>query len=185
MRRIAISAGHSNVKGEDRGAISNGYVEGELAVDLRNLIKIMCKQQHDVNVSIDPDNSVTFKTVALFKEYFNKGTDICVDIHFNASSTGLASGTLVLVPNNASQFEIDLATEICKWISTTLNISNRGVQPERYSARKKLLWMTIPAETILIEVCFIDNAKDMSSYSKNKIPLANGLANILVNFKNK
>ena len=29
MRKIFIGAGHSNVKGKDRGAEGNGYIEGE------------------------------------------------------------------------------------------------------------------------------------------------------------
>ena len=38
MRKIFISAGHSNKQGTDRGASGNGFIEGELTVELRDLI---------------------------------------------------------------------------------------------------------------------------------------------------
>ena len=38
MRKIFISAGHSNKSGKDQGAQGNGYIEGQLAVELRNLL---------------------------------------------------------------------------------------------------------------------------------------------------
>lgn len=177
-RRIAISAGHSNVKGQDRGAVSNGYIEGELTVELRDLIKEALNNTN-VPCSIDPNSNVTFQTVALFRQYFNTGNDICIDIHFNA---GGGTGTEVLIPDNFSLVEQELATALAHVISSRLQIFNRGVKQEKYSARKKLFWMTIPAETILIEVAFLDNAKDMSSYNNQKVLLADEIASVLMSY---
>ena len=39
MRSVFLSAGHSNRPGRDRGAAGNGYIEGELAVEFRNILK--------------------------------------------------------------------------------------------------------------------------------------------------
>jgi len=174
-RRIAISAGHSNVKGKDRGAAANGYIEGDFTVDLRNLIKDILNQR-GITVNTDPDDSVTFQTVALFKKYFNTGNDICIDIHFNA---GGGTGTEVIIPDKHTPFERELGERLARVIASTIGITNRGVKLEKHTARKKLLWMSIPAETILIEVCFIDNAKDMSLYLRNKLSVAVFIADIL------
>ena len=38
MRKIFISAVHSNKPGKDQGAAGNGFIEGQLAVELRNLL---------------------------------------------------------------------------------------------------------------------------------------------------
>jgi len=182
-RRIAISAGHSNVKGEDRGAIANGYVEGELAVELRDLIVAIFKQRN-IPVSVDPNSNVTFQTVALFRKWFNTGNDILVDIHFNAGASS-ANGTLVIVPNTASDFEKDLAKALSYTIALTLGIPNKGVHDEHYTARGKLLWMSLPAESVLIEVCFLTNLNDMAAYSQLKSRVAVSIANVLIDYKTK
>lgn len=38
MRTVFISAGHSNQPGRDRGAYGNGYNEGDLTAEFRNLV---------------------------------------------------------------------------------------------------------------------------------------------------
>jgi len=181
-RRVAISAGHSNVPGQDMGAKGNLLTEGSEAVILRNLIVDRFKERNEV-ISIDPDNSVTGKTVALFKQYFN-ANDIVVDIHFNASSNPTATGCEVLVPAVASATELEIAGTLALDISKVLGIKNRGVKTELQSARKKLLWMTIPGENILIEICFISNDEDVRKYITNKEQLAKSIADVLIFYKN-
>ena len=38
MRDSIVVAGHTNVKGLDQGASANGYTEGQLAVEFRDLL---------------------------------------------------------------------------------------------------------------------------------------------------
>lgn len=181
-RRIAISAGHSNIPGQDMGARGELLTEGTEAVILRNLITDRFKERDEV-VSVDPDNFVTGKTVALFKQYFG-ANDILVDIHFNAATNPSATGCEVLVPAVASEFELSLAKDLSNTISKILGIANRGVKTELQSARKKLLWMTIPGENILIEICFISNNDDVKHYITNKEKLAKAIADLLIAYKN-
>ena len=182
MRTIFISAGHSNVLGRDRGASGNGFIEGILTVEQRNLIVKELKNL-GAKVIIDDNDSILSQTMAFFR---NKTTKNCilVDLHWNASSPQ-ATGTEVLVPASPTKFENDLATDLSKTISTILNIKNRGVKTELQSARKSLGWMRLTGENILIETCFISNKKDMDSYQKNKEELAKQIASILFNYSNE
>lgn len=183
MRRIAISAGHSNVPGQDMGAAGNNLIEGVEAVKIRNKVEQRLEQL-GVKVSVDPDNSVTGATVRLFSQYF-KGRDVVVDIHLNAAASNKATGTEVLVPEKYSDFEIKLATELSRAISASLGIPNRGVKTETQSARKKLLWMTIPAENILIECFFISNPSDVNSYHLYGDFMCNAIADVLYKYLQK
>lgn len=180
-RRIAISAGHSNVPGQDMGARGTMLTEGTEAAILRNLIVEEFKRRGEA-VSVDPDKNVTFQTVALFKQYF-KDNDILLDIHFNASTNPKATGCEVLVPAKASAYELSLGAMLSLLVSNVLGITNRGVKTELQSARKKLLWMTIPSETLLLEVCFITNDDDVRKYLANKVALVKEITTLLLNHK--
>jgi N-acetylmuramoyl-L-alanine amidase len=182
MRTIFISAGHSNVLGKDRGASGNGFVEGILTVEQRNLIVKELKNL-GAKVIIDDNDSILSQTMAFFR---NKTTKNCilVDLHWNAA-TSQATGTEVLVPVTPTKFEMDLATDLSKAIANTLKIKNRGVKTELQSARKSLGWMRLTGENILIETCFISNKKDMDNYQKNKEELAKQIALILFNYSNE
>lgn len=180
-RRIAISAGHSNVQGQDQGAVGNGLIEGVETVKIRNRIKYYLETM-GCKVSVDPDDSVTWQTVALFKKYFGP-KDVVIDLHLNAVADPRATGAEVVIPNEYSDFEHDFATELVAEISSRLSIRNRGVKTELKTARKKLLWMTIPAENILIEFFFISNPHDVSSYNLNFDSMCYGVANIIFKYK--
>lgn len=183
MRRIAISAGHSNVPGQDMGAAGNNLIEGVEAVKIRNKVEQRLEQL-GVKVSVDPDNSVTGATVRLFKQFF-KGSDVVVDIHLNSVPSTSVTGTEVIIPDNYSDFEKALATDLSKIISSTLGIHNRGVKTEAQTARKKLLWMTIPAENILIECFFISNPSDVNSYHLYGDFMCNAIADVLYKYLQK
>lgn len=180
-RKIALSAGHSNQIGKDNGAVYHGRVEGVETVNLRKDLAAKLKEQ-GIIANVDIDSNVTFETVKLFKEYFNEH-DIVIDIHFNASPNILATGVEVLIPTRYSTMEYAMAVDMASIISYTLGIRNRGVKREDDSARGKLLFMSINAETILIEVCFISNKTDMSRYDKNYSKLIDKLTEVIKNYK--
>lgn len=176
MRPIFISAGHSSKLGRDNGATGNGYVEGVLAVELRDLIVAEFKRL-GVKPIVDDNDSILSQTIAFFK---NLTTDCAIlfEIHWNAASPQ-ATGTEVFIPTIHSKFEKDLATEISKVTASTLSIKNRGVKTEDMSARKTLGWMRLKGENILLEVCFISNPTDIQSYQNNKKELAKKIADVL------
>lgn len=188
MKTVFLSAGHTDQVGKnDVGAAGNGYYEGVLAVEFVKLLEAELKK---LNVKVITDNfsNALAQTIISFKNLFTKkqvtNKDIAIEIHWNAASPE-ATGTEVVIPgrNNskeASSVEKKLSLEIVDSIATILNIKNRGVKFEYQTARKKLGWMTLDAENILIEMCFISNKKDMESYQKNKDLLAKSLAKIIL-----
>ena len=182
MRTIYVSAGHSNKVGKDRGASGNGFIEGELTVEQRDLIVKELKKL-GAKIVVDDNDSILAQTIAFFK---NKTTKDCilVDLHWNAA-TPQATGTEVLVPATPTKFETDLATDLSKVIANTLGIKNRGVKTELQSARKSLGWMRLTGENVLIETCFISNKNDMESYQKNKEELAKRIAIVLFEYANR
>ena len=180
-RKLALSAGHSNKQGRDNGANYNNRIEGVEAAKFRSdLVKALEKRKIVANVDID--SNITFETVKLFKEYFGEH-DILIDIHFNTSTSPTASGTEVIIPTKYSTMEYAIGIDICNTISTTLGIPNRGVKREDETPRGKLAFMSIDAETILIEMCFISNKSDMARYDTKYETLINKLADLLTNYK--
>lgn len=165
MKRIFISAGHS-VGGKDKGVpatpCSKGFTEGQLTLRLRDLIVYQLKLM-GVVVYTDKDTNALSETLSFLKSIFiPTESDILIDIHFNAFN-GIAKGTEVIIPLNAVKKERELATKICNLL-VGFGFSNRGVKDESRTARKTLGWMRPKGYNILIEVCFMDNAKDMEIY---------------------
>lgn len=188
MRKIFISAGHSNASGKDklgkiidRGAQGNGYIEGELAVEFRDLL-VKELRTLGVEPTIDSNDSVLLKSIAFFKSKTSSDS-IVLEVHWNASSAK-ATGVEVLVPTNPSDFEKSKAKEISNLISKVLNIKDRGVKTEADSQRGRLGWMRLTGENLLIEMCFITNKEDMESYQINKNKLAKEMAILLFNSSN-
>jgi N-acetylmuramoyl-L-alanine amidase len=189
MRTIYLSAGHSNVAGRDRGAIGNGFIEGELTVELRQLI-VSELRKLGVNPIVDDNNSILSQTLNKFR---NMTTNRCIvlDIHWNASANVSATGTETLVDNNPTQFELDLAQQLSQVVHNVLNIPLRGnfrgrpgVRSERESHHGSLGWMRLTGENVLMEIGFISNTNDMRQYQLNKHTLAKQIAQTLFNFAN-
>ena len=186
MKTIFISAGHSNQIGkQDCGAIGNGYIEGELAVEFRTLLVNALKRK-GAKTGIDPDNSVLKQTLNYFWNLTTENS-ICVDIHWNAASPS-ATGTEVFIPNNHSLTELNLAKDIALTIASKLKIvarGNKGVKLESESQHKSLGFMRLKGENVLIEMCFITNPNDMASYQANKVQLAELLADVFIKYASK
>jgi N-acetylmuramoyl-L-alanine amidase len=168
-RKIIISAGHGGV---DPGASGNGYIERDLAIELRNLIVAELKIL-GINALVDDDKNALKQTLLWLRGKFTTG-DILLDIHWN-SATPDAKGTEVFIPDQSSSFEQTLALEILKCF-TIFGFKSRGVKPESQSARKTLGWMRPGAENILLEACFLSNVIDMKLYQANKQGIARKIA---------
>jgi len=180
MREIFISAGHSTDPKGDRGAQGvNGIWEGDLTVELRDLI-VKELSALGIQARIDPNQNALSATLSFFKSLI-KGNSIAIDIHWNAFN-GIAKGCEVIIPEKPSVFEKNIALDILNTICKTTLITSRGVKTETQTARKRLGWMRQSCETILIEVCFIDNKQDMLLYNSNKIKLASNIANVIKNY---
>lgn len=176
MKKLFLSAGHG---GTDVGPVGNGYREADLTIELRDLITKHLKRL-GVNPITDENRNALAETIRFFQ---NKTTKDCIllDIHWNAFNKK-STGTEVLVPATPTKIERDIATDLCKVISETLKITNRGVKTELQSARGRLGWMRLTGQNILIETCFISNPNDMKSYQDNKEILAEKIADCLLKY---
>jgi N-acetylmuramoyl-L-alanine amidase len=178
MRKIILSAGHSNVLNLDRGAVGNGFVEGDLTVELRSLIANELKVL-GITPLMDDNRNALRETLAWLRGKFGS-RDVLLDIHWNGGPAA-AKGAEVIIPDVSSDYEKKLAEALLK-VLVDVGFKNRGVKPEALTARKKLGWMRPVAENVLIEICFISNATDMKLYQANKHTIAKRIANVLKTF---
>jgi N-acetylmuramoyl-L-alanine amidase len=185
-RAIFLSAGHG---GNDSGAVGNGYTERDLAIELRQLIYTeLCTL--GITAELDKNSNALKETIQAFKNLVSPSC-ILIDIHWNAAGP-TATGTETFIPENYTEFELELASKLSKCISDTLEIPLRGsvkgklgVKTEAMSARKTLGFMRLTGQNILLEIAFISNKSDMEKYQANKRVLAFKLANILYTYANK
>jgi N-acetylmuramoyl-L-alanine amidase len=173
MRKVFLSAGHG---GTDPGASGNGYIERDLAIELRNLLVNELKALK-INPLTDDNRNALKDTLAWLRGKFGS-KDLLIDIHWNAAANPEAKGSEVIIPNLPTYFETSFAKAMLK-VFTDLGFRDRGVKPESLTARKSLAWMRPTAENILIEVCFISNSLDMKLYQANKNTIAKRLAAVI------
>jgi N-acetylmuramoyl-L-alanine amidase len=186
---VFISAGHSNVAGKDRGAASSDgkYIEGVIVAKYREkLVKKL--RSIGVVVTVDDNDSILSHTLAFFRNKTTKNS-IVIDIHTNASGNIKATGTENLVPNDATETELLLAKELVDAQSEILGIQLRGnfkgfkgVRSESESHHGRLGWMRLTGENILLELFFISNPNDVSSFITNEDKLVERQANIIKNW---
>jgi N-acetylmuramoyl-L-alanine amidase len=188
MRKIFISAGHSNKPGKDQGAAGNGFVEGQLSVEFKNLLVSELKSM-GVTPIADVDSNVLKESLNFFKNLTAKDS-IVLDIHWNAGPPS-ATGVEVLIPSENSSVERNLAKDLADEISNTLSIPLRGshaglagVKTEAESHHGRLGWMRLTGENVLLEMCFISSKSDMESYQKNKSTIAKKIAKVLYDYAN-
>lgn len=186
MRKIFISAGHSNRHSRDRGASGNGFIEGVLMAEFRELL-VRALKQKGVTPYVDKDDSIFSETINYFR---NLTTNSCIvlDLHTNAASPQ-AQGTETLVPATPSDFELDLAEALSLVVSQELDIPLRGrtqgrsgVKTELQSHHGRLSWMRLTGENVLMELFFISNAAEVAKYQERKVRVANRVAEVLIEY---
>jgi len=178
---IILSAGHSNVSGRDRGAASNGYIEGELTVELRQLVAIELKKL-GVNPIMDGNNSIYTESINYFRKLVN-ATSINLEFHWN-SGPKTATGVETIIPANPEASETAIAERLSSLVNIYLGIplrGDKGVKTELETHHGKLAWMRLKGINVLCEICFISNVSDMEKYQQNKFALAKAFANYLYN----
>ena len=184
MRKIFLSAGHSVNPKRDRGAAGNGYIEGEQALEFRNILYDELKKL-GVTATVDKPDSILADSITFFKN-ITSSDSIVLDIHFNAA-TPKATGTETLVPSNPSAFEKLLASKLSTTVSEILGIPTRGVngvKTEAESHHGRLGWMRLTGENVLMEICFISNKQDILSFRDKRFDLGKAVARVLFDFAN-
>lgn len=176
MSKIYLIAGHheadsgASVIHPDLGKVT----EADLTKELRDLIYSYIKAHNSIEIIKDNDALLLQAVLNEINKTVDKD-DIIVDIHFNAFN-GKATGTEVFIPTINSELERTLASNICKRLADIMSIANRGVKTEEKTARKRIAILRGVGKRILIEVCFMDNIKELNSYIKNKHLVAEAIA---------
>ena len=178
MRRVFLIAGHN---GPGTGA--NGFIdEGKETIILRDLI---AKNLYEMGIVAVKDDNLTplTKVVQWLRNQITK-KDICIDIHFNASSNKLANGSDVFIPNKNTSDEVELANMFRRTLSKVFK--DRGVSLEGLSYHGKIAMLSgFDCCNVLLEVCFVSNKTDSENYFEKREFIAYELALDILEYSRK
>lgn len=180
-RLLFISGGHSNTPGRDQGAAGLTETEGIITARIRMKLAYYLRNKGIV-VYIDGDDTVTKQSVAYLRNLRLPQNAVALDIHCNSYVNDKARGVEAVIPELYTEFEHRLAGALIHAVNKATTIPIRRVITEGSSARKKLLWMTVPVENILLELGFISNSIDNMLLSKHEDVMVQELGNVLFNF---
>lgn len=175
-RTYFINAGH---RGAKTGAI--GYIdEGAEAICLRQLIAAQLKQTGSVVITDDDKAQLS----SVVKTINAKCTpdDVCIDLHFNASSNKEARGSECFVRVGSSKKERELAKEISSRIAAVLQTKDRGAKEDNQGAHTRLaMCRDINCTAVLIEVCFVTNPDEVGKYLNSRYAVAQAIVKSILN----
>lgn len=175
-KNLFITAGH---RGGSTGANANGYSEAELAITLRNDLTQKLHEQGVVVVNDADADSLSSVVNNINKNCTNR--DLCLDLHFNSFSNASANGTEVLIPNGATNTEIEFAEDVLNAVCSVLGTKNRGVKKEGKSQYKRLAILSgTKCNSALLEVCFLSSQSDMVRYNSKYNELVEKMVEIII-----
>lgn len=178
---IFLLAGHHNA---DPGAPG---LDGVNEADHTKLMRAAIAAELDLlNAPYILDKD--FETLSQMLSRIKPGDgSVLLDIHFN-SATQLATGTEVIVAEDANENSRFFANDLVKDVTGATALYNRGVRSEKQSHRGRLAVLHTKAGiAALLEVCFINNPHDMIRYRngmKNS-DLPKRIAKTLVKYEKK
>ncbi|WP_139653429.1 cell wall-binding repeat-containing protein [Raoultibacter phocaeensis] len=167
--KVYIDAGHgwnsSNNGVMDYGATGNGLTEWELTKDLADRVGKKLKNEYGMDVYVN-------NTGGWYKlrqtDAYNRGCDLFVSIHFNASC---GSGTESYIHSYRADWKsADLQAKVHPSLVKAMGLRDRGTMDAEFA----VCGGELPA--VLLEVCFIDNASDIRTYLGRKDAVAKAIA---------
>lgn len=163
MSKIALVAGHT-LTGTGSGTISGIYNESVCTREVCDILnKYISDKKHMLNHEyhfVITEKSSDYLTEQV--TYINgHNFDYAIQFHFNSNEGEPASGTEVWewVPSQAGK-------TLSLLISTALGLDDRGVKDGK-SKSYKFLKLT-KMKSFLVEICFLNNEKDMMHYNGRK-----------------
>lgn len=152
--RIVVNAGHTKL---GKGTGATGYLNESIETRkiAYELMKLLADTSHEVIPAVYDKSSNNLKEVVTLAN--NKDADLLVSIHINAGG-GQGCEVYTWRGNTTTP-----AVKTCENLSK-LGFKNRGVKD---GSKYYLLKNTKPSvKTLLIEVCFLDNIKDVELYKQ-------------------
>ena len=167
-----ISAGHTNVTGQDRGAAGNGFVEGVEAVIIRDALAASLRNRgcSVIEDGADGVSEPLKKAIVLARK-----ADVAIEIHFNAGPP-TATGIEVLAKSKHTKLAQRLAGAIHD--ATGIKLRGDGGWKSDSSGQHHRLGFC-EAGGLIVEMCFISNASDMAAYKNNFTAIIENLATAL------
>ena len=162
--KVLIIAGHGN---GDSGACGNGYQEADLTREVVTLLAPKLSEICDVTVADKNRNWFEY----LGKNNFNfTDYDYVLEIHFNS---GGGTGTEIFV--TTAEQSTGVETAIMKQICAVTDYRNRGVKRTNFRVINRIKQQGV--SSALLEVCFIDSASDIHTYSHKKNEIIDAIVN--------
>lgn len=165
--KILLIAGHGE---GDPGAGGNGFWEADLTREVVTLLKPKLAEICEVDVA---DTSKNWYEYLKRNSFSFKGYDYVLEVHFNAYNKE-AHGTEIIVTPSEQNTGVEAA--ILSQMCNTLGFTNRGIK--RNGGLRVI--NTVKGQGVssaLLEVCFIDNAADMHTYTHKKNELIDAIVN--------
>lgn len=176
-RTILISAGHSNI---DPGIVRGQLREADFTLLLRNKISKILVRENFPHI-LDGEGGVNYPLKEAIKlEKTIDGTRL--EIHFNGGLLAVANGTEVLslpIYKTASQLIAKATSDILK---TKLRGDNGWKDQAKAGPHSRLGFCIMGG--IILEVCFLTNAKEMEKLAARIDSLAESLAKTLIELNN-
>lgn len=159
ITNVFLSAGHSGAS--ENGASSKWMNEKDETKKFVQMVANKAKPLEGLMVSYVGSNLQ--ERISRANEYCG-GKGIAIEVHFNASGRG-ATGCETVISMNASERSRRVATELAILVSNALGIRCRGVKTSWQTARKKLAFVdSTICPAVILEVCFLDNVRDVEAY---------------------
>ncbi len=178
---IFISAGHNSKSKsirQDSGAIGNGYKEGDLTIEFRDLV---CKELDKLGMKYIKDSDE--ESLQMYLQRINTGSaSVVIEYHFDAGPP-TANGTTGVVENDGDRLDKLFAKEITDANANVLGLRNRGVISEAQTHRGRLGLMKEEGIICLSEIGFISYKADIDKYNLGKHRLAEVHARIIKKFE--
>lgn len=162
-----VSAGHG---GTDPGACANGYKEADIALDMRGRVTTRL-QEFRHNVLMDGGSGVNLPLNHALT--LVKGTDLAVELHCNAAANLQATGVEVIALPVLKPIAQRIARAIAAETGQTLR-GQCGWIDQSQSQHSKLAF--VQAGGLIVELCFITNAGDLTRLLNNRDRVARAIA---------
>lgn len=168
--RVYVDAGHG---GEDPGACKNGYTESIETAELSSKVSSYLLSQHGISsyTNLSGNNHSLRHPEARAMD-----CSVFVSIHFNSVESGNATGTESYIHTyNSAVGSKTLQHSVHTELVSALGLTDRTEKREIYAVTSGEL------PSVLLEICFISNANDMSTYKSREDKVAQAIARGIAN----
>ena len=152
MKTVFVNSGHFR---DDSGVVVGQYKENELCKIIRDELAKMIGEALYV-----PDELNLKDSIAWVKKNGWKTGDLCLDLHLNAHNNNQIRGTEVYHYNNEK-----IANVFARYVSSSLDIQNRGAIPDTNAAVGSLGWCR-QLNGLVIEICYLTNFMDRAKLTQ-------------------